>query len=175
MRASVLTAIALVAVTAAFATGSDRTVTSPGQVRALARSGYSVGFLSGPYKGHCGSRVELWSLVTGGVHKLGLHPDQLCREAPSTGSGITDIAVAGNRALWLEYAGGNLRDWVLQTATTTRPAERELEFQEVDVDAPPPIVLGVASEQLMPYSIGSTVRSCAQTAPGRTPGTRRAG
>jgi len=68
------------------------------------------------------------------------------------------MAVAGNRALWLEYAGGNLRDWVLRTATTTRPRERELEFREVDVDAPPPIVLGVASEQVMPYSIGSTVK-----------------
>jgi hypothetical protein len=155
-----LVAAAAVLATAsiAAAAGADRTVTSPGRVQALARSGFSVAFLSGPYAGHCGHHVELWSLVTRGVYRLGRHTDALCREGPSTGSGVTDIAVAGTRALWLEYAGGNLRDWVLQTATTTRPQERQLEFREVDVDAPPPIVLGVASEQVMPYSIGSTVK-----------------
>jgi hypothetical protein len=156
----VLLAATVVLATASIgsAAGADRTVTSPGKVQALARSGFSVAFLSGPYAGHCAPHVELWSLVTRGVYRLGRHTDALCDEGPSTGSGVTDIAVAGNRALWLEYAGGNLRDWVLQTATTTRPQERELEFQEVDVDAPPPIVLGVASEQVMPYSVGSTVK-----------------
>ena len=158
MRALATLVILLATASIASAAGTDRTVTSPGPVRALARSGFSVAFLSGPYTGHCGAHVELWSLVTRGVYRLGRRTDALCREAPSTGSGVTDIAVAGNRALWLEYAGGNLRDWVLRTATTTRPRERELEFREVDVDAPPPIVLGVASEQVMPYSIGSTVK-----------------
>jgi hypothetical protein len=158
MRALAVTLVLLAAATAAQAAGADRTVTSPGSVRALARSGYSVAFLSGPYVGHCGSRVRLWSLVTGGVYRLGRHPDALCQEGPSTGSGITDIAVAGNRALWLAYSGGNLRDWILETATTTRPTERRLEFREADVDAPSPIVLGVASEFVMPYSVGSTVK-----------------
>jgi hypothetical protein len=158
MRVLLTAAVVLATASIASAAGADRTVTSPGRVQALARSGFSVAFLSGSYAGHCGPHVELWSLVTRGVHRLGRRTDALCREAPSTGSGITDIAVAGNRALWLEYAGGNLRDWVLQTATTTRPQERELEFREVDVDAPPPIVLGVASEQVMPYSIGPTVK-----------------
>jgi len=158
MRKLALPAILLAGATVASAAAADRTVTSPGQVRALARSGYSVVFLSGPYDGHCGSRVEFWSLVTRGVQPLGRHPDLLCRDRPSTGSGITDIAVAGNRALWLAYAGGNLRDWILETATTTRPTERQLEFREVDADAPPPIVLGVASELVMPYSTGSTVK-----------------
>jgi hypothetical protein len=153
-----LPAILLAVATVASAAAADRTVTSPGQVRALERSGYSVAFLSGPYGGHCGPRVMLWSLVTRGVHRLGRHPDLLCRGRPSTGSGITGIAVAGNRALWLAYAGGNRRDWILETATTTRPNERRLEFREVEVDAPPPIVLGVASELVMPYSIGSTVK-----------------
>jgi hypothetical protein len=158
MRALAALVVLLVTASIASASAADRTVTSPGPVRALARSGFSVAFLSGASPGHCGPHVELWSLVTRGVHRLGRHTDDLCREAPSTGSGVTDIAVAGDRALWLEYAGGNLRDWVLQTATTTRPRERQLEFREVDVDAPPPIVLGVASEQVMPYSIGSTVK-----------------
>lgn len=158
MRVFAAVLVAVATASTASAAGTDRTVTSPGPVRALARSGFSVAFLSGPYAGHCGPHVELWSLVTRGVYRLGRHPDLLCSQGPSTGSGITDIAVAGNRALWLAYAGGNLRDWQLMTATTTRPSERQLEFREVDVDAPPPIVLGVASEQVMPYSIGSTVK-----------------
>ncbi len=158
MRVFLAAVIVVATASVASGAGADRTVTSPGLVRALARSGFSVAFLSGPYPGHCGPHVELWSLITRGVHRLGRHTDAICNEGPSTGSGVTDIAVAGNRALWLEYAGGNLRDWVLQTATTTRPTERQLEFREVDVDAPPPIVLGVASEQMMPYSIGPTVK-----------------
>ena len=51
--------------------------------RALARSGFSVAFLSGPYAGHCGPHVELWSLVTRGVYRLGRHTDALCSEGPS--------------------------------------------------------------------------------------------
>jgi hypothetical protein len=150
--------VVLLAAAFASAAGADRGVTSPGPVRALARSGSSVAYLSGPYERHCGPHVELWSLGTGGVYRLGRHTDAFCSEGPSTGSGVTDISVAGNRALWLAYTGGNLRDWVLETATTTRPAERRLEFREVGVDAPAPIVLGVASEQVMPYSIGATVK-----------------
>jgi hypothetical protein len=158
MRMLVPPAILLAAATIAFAAAADRTLVSPGQVRALARSGYSVAFLSAPYDSHCGPRVLLWSLVTRGVSKLGRRPDALCEQGPSTGSGITDIAVAGNRTLWLAYAGGNRRDWILETATTTRPTQRQLELEEVDVDSAPPIVLGVASEQVMPYSVGSTVK-----------------
>jgi hypothetical protein len=158
MRTFALAAILLAVATAAFAAAADRTVTSPGQVRALARSGYSVAFLSGPYDGHCGPRVELWSLVTRGVYPLGRRPDALCRQRPSTGSGITDIAVANDRVLWLAYTGGNLHDWILYPATPTRPTERQLEFKEVDVDAPAPIVLGTGSEWVLPYAVGSTVK-----------------
>jgi hypothetical protein len=147
-----------VAVGVASAAGADRTVRSPGTVLDLARSGYSVAFLSGPYQGHCGPHVELWHLATRGVHRLGRRTDALCIDGPSTGSGVTDLAVAETRALWLAYTGGNIREWLLYTATTTRPLERLLEHREVDVDDPSPIVLGVASESSMPYSVGSTVK-----------------
>jgi hypothetical protein len=161
MRLLPLLTALLVSASAAPAAGADRTVTSPGQVIGLARSGYSVAFLSGPYKGHCGPHVEIWSLVSGGVFRLGRHTDAICNEHPSGGSGVTDLAVAGTRALWLAHAGGNLTDWVLETATTTRPVERQLEFAEVETGDPSPIVLGVASESVMPYSIGSKVKALA--------------
>jgi hypothetical protein len=158
MRLPALLVGLLAAAGVASAASADRTVTSPGRVLELARSGFSVAFLSGPYKGHCGPHVELWDLATRGVRKLGRHTDLFCSQGTSTGSGVTDLAVAGNRVVWLAYTGGNLRDWLLYTATTTRPTERQLEFKEVDVDAPPPIVLGTASESVIPYSIGSTVK-----------------
>jgi len=158
MRVSALVAGLLAAAAVASAAGADRMVTSPGRVQALARSGYSAAFLSGPYPGHCGPQVRLWNLVNGGLYRLGRHTDAVCNEGPSGGSGVTDIAVAGNRALWLAYAGGNLTDWILYTASTTRPTERQVEFREVDADAPPPILLGVGSERVLPYSIGRTVK-----------------
>ena len=158
MRVSALLVGLLATAAVASAASADRNVTSPGTVQALARSGYSVAFLSGPAKGHCGPQVRLWNLVNGGVYPLGRHTDAVCNEGPSGGSGVTDIAVAGNRALWLAYAGGNLTDWTLYTATTTKPTERMLEFKEVDAGAPSPIVLGTASEQVLPYSIGPTVK-----------------
>jgi hypothetical protein len=158
MRLSALLVGLLATASVASAASADRNVTSPGTVQALARSGYSVAFLSGPTKGHCGPQVRLWNLVNGGVYPLGRHTDAVCNEGPSGGSGVSDIAVAGNRALWLAYAGGNLTDWTLYTATTTRPTERMLEFKEVDAGAPSPIVLGTASEQVLPYSLGATVK-----------------
>jgi hypothetical protein len=158
MRHLVLLVGLLTTAAAASAASADRAVTSPGKVLALARSGYSVAWLSAPTPGHCGATVHLWNLATGGTYALGRHPDALCAEGPSTGSGITRIAVAGNRVFWLAYAGGNTRDWILYTATTTRRTERKLELEEVDVDAPPPIVLGVGSGALVPYAVGSTVK-----------------
>jgi hypothetical protein len=157
VRVFLALAVAVVTASVASASTADRTVTSPGRVLALARSGMNVAFLSAPSKGHCGQQVLFWDLVSAGVYKLG-HPDRLCSEGPSTGSGVTDIAVANDRVVWLAYTGGNLRDWILYTATPTRRTERRLELEEVDVDAPPPIVLGTGSEAVLPYAVGSTVK-----------------
>jgi hypothetical protein len=161
MRLLLALAGLLAAAAVASAASADRTVTSPGKVLGLARSEFSVAFLSGPYKGHCGPHVELWNLVTGGVRRLGRHTDAVCNEGPSGGSGVGNIAVAGNRVLWLAFAGGNNMDWTLETATTTSPTERQLEFAEVPTGAPAPIVLGAASGSVLPYSVGSTVKTLA--------------
>jgi hypothetical protein len=142
-----------VAALALLAAIGGRSVTSPGPVQGLARSGSSVAFTSGPYAGHCGDHVWLWNLATRGVTPLGRHPDAVCSQRPVGGSGISAASVAGNRVLWLFHAGGNLTDWVVYTATTTRPLERRLEFEEVDVDAPPPILLGDGSGEVLPYAV----------------------
>jgi hypothetical protein len=153
VRRALAAVAVLVAAGAAPAAASERSVVSPGAVVGLARSGSSVAFTSGPFPGHCGNRVWLWSLAHRAATPLGRHPDAVCREGPVGGSGISAASVAGNRVLWLFHAGGNLTDWVVYTATTTRPLERRLELEEVDVDAQPPIVLGDGSEQVLPYAV----------------------
>lgn len=159
-RALLLLALPLCA-SLAFASATDRSIESPGAVIGLARSSFSVAFTSGPSAGHCGARVELWELAGRGVFPLGRHTDDVCREGPSGGAGIVEAAVAGRRVVWLAYAGGNLTDWSLETATTTSPIERELAFEEVDADASSPILLGVASDIVIPYAVRATVTSLA--------------
>ena len=93
-------------------------------------------------------------------------PDQFARRtfrAPgtcdetSTGRGIAAVATDGERVVWLAYAGGNTRDWLLWTATPTAPTPRRLRFVSVDVDAPDPIVLGNGGEEGIPYAVGRDV------------------
>jgi hypothetical protein len=155
--ARLLLALLLVAGTAG-AARADRSVMSPAKVVGLARSGLSVAFVSAQVGNEDCAHVELWSLVTRGVYRMGKKGEGLCSEGPSTGAGVSGVAVAGTRTLWLEYAGGNQRDYILFTATTTSRKPLQVAFKSVDVDAAPPIVVGVGAEQVLPYSVGSTVR-----------------
>jgi hypothetical protein len=67
------------------------------------------------------------------------------------------VAVATRRLLWLTYAGGNIREWTLWTATTTRKSPRQLRFVARDVDDPPPIVIGPATVDAVPYAVDRQV------------------
>lgn len=160
MRLTATLLVLLTTAALASAAAADRSVVSQGPVEALARSGYSVAFAAAPTRAAECHQVSLWSLVTKGVTRFG--PRAPCEET-STGSGIAGLAVASNRLLWLAYAGGNLRDWLLFTATTTARRPRMLRFVERDVDAVQPIRVGVASESVLPYSVDSTVTALAPT------------
>lgn len=48
---------------------------------------------------------------------------------------ITEIAIAGNRLEWLETAGGNLQDMVLEAATLGKPKFTQIAFAENDAGA----------------------------------------
>jgi hypothetical protein len=74
----------------------------------------------------------------------------------STGRGIASVSVAGTRVVWLAFAGGNIREWSLLTATATRPKPRLLRFSARDVDLPSPIVLG-SGGSVIPYVLGRSV------------------
>lgn len=150
-------ALALVVAGTALAAAPVRTA-APGQVVAIAADRHRVAFAVGRSPGDC-DRVRVWRPATGGVSRLGRRSP--CVET-STGHGIAALALAGRRALWLSYIGGNIREWSLWTASTTAPAPRLLRYRAVDVDQRPPIVVGAVDASprgsgLLPYAVGRRV------------------
>ena len=77
--------------------------------------------------------------------------------ATSTGRGVSAVAVSGRRVVFLSYVGGNTREWRLWTATPTAKRPRLLRTGSADADAPPPILLGNAGEEGIPWSVGRDV------------------
>lgn len=158
----VLTAVAAavgVAVTAA--TG----VTVPGRIRvekapivAIAVTGPSVTYAVGDNssKSDC-AHVYFWQTAGGatGKWRFGKPTAEPCIENPSTGSGISAVAMSANRSLWIQYAGGNNRDWQLFTATRTKTKPRQLAFVERDVELPSPIVIGQGTPTAVPYAVNN--------------------
>ena len=65
--------------------------------------------------------------------------------------------MSAQRSLWIQYAGGNLRDWQLFTATRTKTKPRQLAFVEQDVELPSPIVVGQGTLAAVPYAVKQTV------------------
>jgi hypothetical protein len=159
--------LAVASAAAAFAT--------PGPVQALALDTPFLAYATGRAAGDC-DRVRIRNLSTGRTVRLG-RPTSC--EQTSTGTGIAALSIAGNRALWLHFTGGNIREWSLFTATTTAPRPRRLRFVARDVDAAAPIVLGEGDTSrfgdLLPYAVDRQVivlrpngsRAFAWTAPGR--------
>lgn len=146
---------------------------------AVASDGPYVAVAEGRSNHDC-DRVSIWITSQKRVIKLGRTTS--C-EQTSTGNGIAGLTIARNRALWLHYAGGNIREWSLWTATTTNRTPRRLAFATGEPDGPSPIVIGggdfdrrqAQDEDVLPYAIGRTVtvlsatgsRSYTWTAPSR--------
>jgi hypothetical protein len=135
-------------------------------------SGPDVAFATVGTGGLCGA-VTLWRPVAGASVAFPRTPT-LCPQT-STGTAIAGVETSGGRVLWLSYAGGNIREWSLYTATTTGRKARLLRFVPRDVDAAPGIVLGRADEDSLPYAVDQNVvvlgangaRRYAWTAPAR--------
>jgi hypothetical protein len=129
-------------------------VVSPAPVDALAVAGGRVAFAAAPTARDC-DRVYLWTTRSRRAVPLGA--PKPCGERLSTGRGLSALALAGDRALWLTYAGGNIREWARRTATSSRPQPRLLRFVPRDVDAPSPVVVGNAGGGLLPYAVDRSV------------------
>src|SRR5690242_11576395 len=137
---------AAVLVAAALEAAASTAATAPPAVTALAAAQGRTAFATAWTKTRC-ERVVL------GRRSFG---PRIC-PAVSTGRGIAAVEVAGARLLWLGYAGGNTREWTLETATATKPQPRQLRFVAQDVDQPAPIVLGPGDGTLLAYAAGKTV------------------
>jgi hypothetical protein len=122
-------------------------------VTGLAADGGEAVFAAARTATDC-DRTFVWERSTRQVVQLG--KKQRC-DPVSTGRGVSGLAVSDGRALWVSYAGGNLREWRLWTATVTRTTPKSLQFVSRDVNALQPIIVGLAGGGLLPYAVDSTV------------------
>jgi hypothetical protein len=132
---------------------SQASIVGRSTVTGLAADGDEAAFAAARTSADC-DRAFVWERLTRQVFQLG--KKQHC-DAVSTGRGVAGIAVTAGRALWLTYAGGNIREWRLWTATTSRTTPRQLQFVPRDVTTPQPIFVGAAGGGLLPFSVDSTV------------------
>jgi hypothetical protein len=158
MRKALLSALVLALLTATATAGAvnapGRTQTRAAPITDLALTHASIAFVVGATRRDC-DHVELWNPDRKGTWRFGR--PRPCGDATSTGSGIWDVGAATRRVLWIRYTGGNIREWSLLTATTTRKTPRLLRFVARDVDAPPPIVLGQGVPEGIPYAVDRQV------------------
>ncbi len=164
MKALLVVAAGLLAATAV---GGAQGVTKPGRTRiegaqivALTVTGRSVTYAvaDNASKSDC-AHAYVWHTAGGatGKWRFGKPTNEPCVEGPSTGDGISAVAMSAERSLWIQYAGGNLRDWQLFTATRTKTKPRQLAFVEQDVDLPSPIVVGQGMQAGVPYAVDANL------------------
>lgn len=133
-----------------------RTVPNTAAVTALSVTHQSVIWAVGQSQRDCG-RVRLWDTTSKGLWTFGDKTIVGCEENPSGGFGIAQVATTGRRAFWVTNIGGNITDYQLWTATPTSPSPRRLAFASAETGAAPAIVLGVGTQEGVPYAVGSTV------------------
>ena len=136
-----------------------RTVTEPSRVTALGVTHRSVVYAvdATPDRSRC-AYVRLWNTATRGLWSFGEQTTRICKEGPSTGSGISSVATSGRRVYWVTYVGGNIREYDLWTATPTRSSPRRLAEGSSDVDSGErPLVLGAGTPEGVPYAVGATI------------------
>ena len=149
-------AVALAVAGGAAALVPSRTVVTPLPMQDLALTGRSVAYVTDarPEELHC-ARIGFWN--TRANRRYVFDAKEQCLELTGTGQGVWDVAVATNRLLWITYGGGNIREWTLWTATTTRTKPRQLRFVARDVDARAPIVIGPGTAEGVPYAVDSRI------------------
>jgi hypothetical protein len=156
-----LAVVGIAATSGAAAVKPHQSIVLPLPMRDLAMSGGSVAWVQAPLveqptiAGTCG-QVGLWTPVPG--RRSTFRPYLVdCTQGASTGEGFWDVSVATRRVLWIEYVGGNFRDWFLVTASASRRTPVRLLHVNRDVDAPPPLVLGPGTAAGIPYARDDTV------------------
>jgi hypothetical protein len=130
-----------------------RTLIRNGPITAVGLTHASVAFAVGRTKTDC-DHVELWNTDTRGTWRFGRK--RPCGDLPLL-FGIGPIGVATDRVVWVSFAGGNLTDWQLWTATPTKKTPRRLAFVERDTMDAPAVVVGPGTRRAVPYAVGQNV------------------
>jgi len=130
-----------------------RTQVRSAPITAIALTHASIAFAVGATKSDC-DHVELWNPDTHGTYRFGRKKP--CGDLPLL-YGIGPIGVASSRVVWVSFAGGNLTDWQLWTATTTRETPRRLAFVERDTMDAPAIVVGDGTTAAIPYAVQTEI------------------
>jgi hypothetical protein len=161
VRALVLTGLLALATTGAAAALliPGRTVVEPTPVTSLGVTGRSVVYATdeNATRTRCAA-VKLWDTGMRALWTFGESTTRICREGLSTGSGVSAVATSGRRVYWVTFAGGNIREYTLWTATPARKSPRRLADASSDVDSSDrPLVLGSGSREGVPYAVQDTI------------------
>jgi len=130
-----------------------RTQTRSAPITSIGLTHASIAFSVGKTTTDC-DHVELWNTDTRGTWRFGRR--RPCGDLPVF-SGIGPIGVATDRVVWISYAGGNLTDWQLWTATPTKKTPKQLAFVERDTMEAPAMVVGPGTKRAVPYAVGANV------------------
>jgi hypothetical protein len=120
--APIAAATAFVA-TAGPAQAVPHTITTRGPVEAMSADGSRVAIdVSGRFTRAC-NRIVVWNVLTGALTPLTGSSGPTCSaDGTSTGSGVSQLALAGTRAAWIVNRGGNTESIdTLVTATLGGP------------------------------------------------------
>lgn len=132
-----------------------RTIVRNGTVRLVALNHASLAIMVQRSTKDC-DHVELWNTDTKALARFG--KAGVCSNLGSTGTGISALGVSGNRALWVRYTGGNIRDWQLMTATTTQKTPRQVRVISQDVNLASPFAIGDSTGGMgIPYAAGKEI------------------
>src|SRR5512142_1021232 len=95
-------------------------------IEALAMDGSRIAYdLGARYVSGASNKVIVWNVRTGRTIKVS-GKKTAAADSSSTGAGVFQLALAGQRAAWLMNVGGNLEgDDYLFTSSLTKPKERQ--------------------------------------------------
>jgi hypothetical protein len=147
-RGALLLAVVAALVLAAVALAA-RSVTTPAAVIGTNADGGRIAYVDGASKDDCGG-VRVWTLNTRATQRL--NGKAWCPAGgTSTGTGLVGPGLAGSRALWVSYVGGNVRDWTLWTSVPGASSPKQIRTISRDVDLPGPFAIGPGDQDVLPY------------------------
>jgi hypothetical protein len=148
-RRSVAAAVLSAGILVGAAAAAERSVSMPGTIAGVNADGGRLAYLDAASSGDCGG-LRVWTLSTRATPRL--NGKAWCPAGgTSTGTGLVGPGLAGSRAVWVSFVGGNLREWTLWTSVPGAPSPKLIRTIARDVDTPGPFAIGAGDQDLLPY------------------------